>query len=150
MSSNPLIERVNAAQTVFKDFVFCPFDWGKADCAHLAAANLIALGYPDPLAKIRRYSTESGAKRALMKSGHERIEDFLDNTVGLSRIPPARALPGDIVGLPGEGDWTALGVVIDADRVLAFVDYGSGVRGELGSLNAATKAWSAPPLRRAT
>ncbi len=139
----PLIDRVNAAQKCADAFMFEPFVWGRADCAHLASLALTELNHPDPLKGFRRYSTEAGAKRALLKAGFATIEDVLDQKVGLTRIPPASALPGDIVAIPGgdNAEWSALGVVLDQDRVIAFADLGSGPRGEMGSLIAATTAW---------
>ena len=139
----PLIRRVEAAQKAFDKFIFEPFDWGSADCAHLVSLVLIELGHPDPLKSFRRYTTEAGAKRALLKAGFTDIDDVLDQKVGLIRIAPASALPADIVAIPGgdAGEWSALGVVMDADRVIAFADMGQGARGELGSLTAATTAW---------
>jgi hypothetical protein len=140
----PLIERVNAAQTAFDKYMFEPMAYGSADCAHLAATVLVALGHEDPLKGFRKYTTELGAKRSLLTAGYETVEEVLEKKVGLERIAPASVLPGDIVSLPGELDgkeWSALGVVMDADRVMAFADMGHGPRGELGSLNAATAAW---------
>ena len=142
--SFPLIERVNAAQLAFDTFLYVPMAYGSADCAHLAATVLTALGHPDPLEGFRKYKTEAGAKRALLTAGFETVEEVLEGKLNLQRIAPASVLPGDIVALPGELDgkeWSALGVVIDADRVLAFADLGHGARGEIGSLTAATAAW---------
>ena len=142
MSQNILIARVQAAELAHRCFNEQPFEWGRNDCAHLIATVLMGVGHDDPLKGFRKYSTEAGAKRALLQKGHETVEDVLDNTLKLERIAPASTLPGDIVAIPGEGDTGhALGVVLDADRILAFCDLGQGVRGEIGSLTAATFAW---------
>ena len=144
MISNKLIERVQAAELAHRCFYEQPFEWGRNDCAYLISTVLTALGQDNPLKAFRRYSTEAGAKRALLKLGFESVEDVLDQSLKLERIAPAMTLPGDIVGIPGEGDTGhALGVVLDADRVLAFCDLGNGTRGEIGSLTAASIAWRA-------
>lgn len=144
MISNILIERVKAAELAQRTFHERPFEWGRNDCAYLISTVLTALGHPNPLKDFRKYSTEAGAMRALMKLGFATVEEVLDESLKLERITPAATLPGDIVGIPGEGDTGhALGVVLDADRVLAFCDLGNGVRGEVGSLTAATIAWRA-------
>lgn len=142
MISNILIARVQAAELAHRCFHEQPFEWGRNDCAHLIATVLTGLGYENPLKDFRKYSTEAGAKRALLQKGFESVEDVLDQSLKLERIAPASTLPGDFVAIPGEGDTGhALGVVLDADRVMAFCDLGQGVRCEVGSLTAATFAW---------
>ncbi|HEY0011552.1 MAG TPA: hypothetical protein VGB79_01720 [Allosphingosinicella sp.] len=134
-----LLARVAAAQSTIDRFLFTPFEWGKADCAHLVGHLLIELGLDDPNAKARNYSTELGARRAMRHLGYADMTDAID-ALGFERIPPAAALPGDIVGYPGGEDgkeWTALGVALGQDRILGFANG----RGEWGPVSVCTVAW---------
>ena len=135
-----LIDRIPVAQAAIDAFLFAPFAWGEADCAALAIACLKAAGHPDPLSGVSGYTTALGAKRTLTRLGFDRLEDVLDD-IGLSRIAPASSLIGDIVAMPGDDLWPALGVNVGQGRVLAFLDAGGGTRGDYISLEAAHTAW---------
>ncbi len=154
MNHNILIARVQAAELAHRCFYEQPFEWGRNDCAHLIATVLTALGHPDPLKGFRKYSTDAGAKRALLQKGFTKVEDVLDDSLKLERIAPAMTLPGDLVAIPGVSEsqpapdgstmastGDALGVVLDADRIMAFIDTGHGTTCQVGSLTAATIAW---------
>lgn len=54
-----------------------PFEWGKTDCCMMTSDIILELTGVDPADKFRgEYTTETGAKRALVKYGS--IEDTLD------------------------------------------------------------------------
>ena len=133
---------MTAVQAVIDAFLFQPFVWGQADCAALAATALTELGHSNPLANVRRYTTERGAKRALLKLGHRSLEDAVD-ALGLTRITPAQTLPGDLIAIgdPMGQTWSALGVSLGDDRALAFVTQGDATVCTWGNLAAATSAW---------
>lgn len=135
-----LIDRTQAAQAAIDAFLFTPFAWGSADCAALAIACLKAAGHTDPLSGVTGYTTALGAKRTLTRLGHDRLEDALD-AMGLTRVAPASTLTGDIVAMPGDDLWPALGVNVGEGRVLAFLDAEAGPRGDYISLEAAHTAW---------
>lgn len=114
------LRRVAAAQATRDRFYGRPFVWGETDCARLAAHVLRELGRPAPLSRFGRYSTALGAARALRRRGFADLGAVLDD-MGLPRIPPAAALPGDIVGLEGEASpLTALTVALGGRRVIGF------------------------------
>lgn len=139
-----LIDRVTATQATIDTYHECPFEWGQADCARLAAHHLQTLGLNTRLDEAAGYSTELGAKRALKKLGANSMEDLAD-AMGFERIPPASAIVGDLIGFPGgrEGaEWTALGVHVGGDRIMGFADPdGTGARCELGPTHVCTVAW---------
>lgn len=120
--SPSLVDRVRAAESTIARFNGQPFLWGENDCVRLAAHVLRQLGRAPPLRQAGHYSTFLGAHRALKRTGHARLEDWVD-AWGLKRIVPASILPGDIVALPPkeEGDWPALGVTLSSGHFLAFL-----------------------------
>lgn len=122
----PMIARRDAAQAAVDRFDGQPFAWGKNDCVRLSAFTLRKLGHKPNLARAGSYSSLLGAKRALMRTGFATLDAALD-ALGLSRIPPAAAITGDLVGLPGLDDWTALTVALGNGRVLGFMDGRCGV-----------------------
>lgn len=139
-----LIERVERTQKTIDLWLNRTFQWGTADCGQMAGSHLDACGVTTPLAQAGNYKTEIGARRVMRRLGATSMEDFLDN-LGLDRIAPASALPGDIVGFPGgeEGnEWTALGVHVGDDRIIGF----AAAQGEeaivrVGPISVATMAW---------
>lgn len=125
--ASTLPARVAAAQATFDAFHGQTFEWGRRDCARLAAFCLKSLGYNPRAARFGYYKTENSAAAALRKAGFADMAAVVDS-LGLPRIAPAAALPGDIVGfrhadqpLGGVG----LGVCVrDARRVLCFLEDG--------------------------
>ncbi|TXI01183.1 MAG: hypothetical protein E6Q76_17465 [Rhizobium sp.] len=144
MGMNPLIVRVNAAQSVIDKFLGQPFQWGSSDCACLAAFSLRQLGYDNPLSGIETYGTYRGAKKAMKRAGITGFADHFEQKLGLERIAPAMALPGDLVLIPGEHPETfdgALGVAIGQGRILGFAN---GI-GDFAPDHICTAAWRALP-----
>lgn len=135
-----LLERVERTQRTIDEFFGQPFRWGRADCGILAGRHLENMGFTTRLSEARRYTTEIGARRAMTALGCSSMEDFID-AYGFERIPPAMALPGDIVGFPGWSDerpWTALGVMVDAGEHLIGFANGEIMR---GPSHVCTVAW---------
>lgn len=78
-----------------------PFSWkGRANCVHLARAQLVAFGHKVP--PIPQFGTALGAKRALAKRGFDTLEALVDSVLPGRRIRPAEMLLGDLALLPGE------------------------------------------------
>ena len=139
----PMIARRDAAQAAVDRFDGQPFVWGKNDCVRLSAFVLRKLGHKPNLARAGSYSSLLGAKRALARTGFASLEAALD-ALGLPRIPPAAATTGDIVGLPGEGDWTALTVAVGNGRVLGFMEGRGGIMQPVTTVT----AWRVNPCRK--
>lgn len=119
--------RVRAVQATLDAFIGKPFAWGREDCLRLAAHTLRGLGHKPRLHRGGAYSSEKGAARALVRAGFRDTSDWMDD-FGFLRIPPAAALPGDILGFRHHtlGPWTCLAVAIGQGRMLAFVDSDDG------------------------
>lgn len=153
MTTHPLVLRRDAAQSVIDAFRGQAFAWGKADCVRLAAAVLRALGHNPRLAKAGAYSTEGGARAALARTGFAGLAEAID-ALGLERIAPAAALPGDIIALASDSDgWPALTVAIGNGRVLGF--HGDPpvchvLHPHLDQVGAGVAAWRVDPKVRKT
>lgn len=139
-----LIERVDNTQKTIDYWQSQTFEWGTADCGQMVGWHLEQAGISTPLKDARAYTTEIGAKRAMKALGANSMEDFIDR-LGFERIAPASAIVGDVIGLPGgtpDEEWTALGVHLGTDRILAFAAAeGDVARVHSGSASVATIAW---------
>lgn len=104
------------------------FAWGAVDCVRIGTSHLRAMGHHLALGlhKAGSYRTALGAKRALARAGHDSIAAALDG-VGLDRIAPAAALPGDFIVTPGTEGWEALTIAIGNGAVLGFPEDGGAV-----------------------
>lgn len=115
-----MLRRQRAAQATVERFQGVPFAYGKNDCARLAAFALRQMGHKPGLAKAGSYSSALGATRALKRLGYGDLASVLDG-LGLLRIPPIAALPGDLIMLPGEGPFGgALAMAVGNGRVLSY------------------------------
>jgi hypothetical protein len=94
---------------------------GERDCVRLVCGLLVAMGYDDPLAGVGRYRTLAGAKRLLRRRGFASLPEALD-AIGLARIPPAAAICGDVVALPGKTGLHALGIALGNGEFSAFCE----------------------------
>lgn len=95
-----LVRRDRALQKTVARYRDRPIDFRRFDCIKMLRAHLAALGHRG-LPEIPAYRTAEGALKALRKAGFETIGDLLDSI--LPRIPAARALPGDVILLQGDG-----------------------------------------------
>ena len=99
-----LLARQQAVSACVKRFVGQPLNWGRTDCVKLCALALRKQGHPVPLLKGVRYSSEQTALRRFREQGLSSLCDAVD-ALGLVKIAPAMAMPGDLIALPTpEGD----------------------------------------------
>lgn len=77
-----------------------PFEWGAHDCALHPADGVLAQTGDDLAAEFRgRYSTETGAVRALKRYGAGTLADTF--AAKMPEIDPADAIMGDVVIFEG-------------------------------------------------
>lgn len=120
---HPMIRRREAVEATVQRFVGKAYAPGVHDCARLAAFALRQMGHKVPLLKGAQYRTEAGGLKALRRLGFSDLAEAVD-ALGLVRIAPASALPGDIVALEMEGATgfgCALTVACGNGRVLGFM-----------------------------
>lgn len=121
-----MIRRQQAAQATVDRFKGQPWQLGKNDCVRMAAFALRKMGHRPKLGKAGTYTTGAGALRALKRAGFNSLAEALD-ALGLARIPPAAALPGDIIMIPGEAPLDgALTVAVGNGRVLGYHEDATG------------------------
>ena len=121
-SSRDLPGRVRAAEATIARFSGQTFAWGERDCLRMIAFALRELGHAPPLRDAGRYRTLLGAHRALKRTGHASLDAWVDSW-GLLRIPPAAALPGDVLAF--ESDIPAmpsLALTLSEGRILGCVE----------------------------
>lgn len=123
-STSPLIPRVAAAQACIDRFSGKSYEPGKRDCIKLGNHALHKLGRRVSLTKGLRYTTEAGGVKAMRKLGFGSLLEAVDAALGAeARIPPAMALPGDIIALATDEDspfGCALTVAVGNGRVIGF------------------------------
>lgn len=144
-----MIRRRDIAQAVLDRFGGQPLDWKRNDCGKLAGMALRLAGANPRMGRFTGYSNETGARRRLLAAGFKDLPAVLDE-MGLRRIPPLMIMAGDIVGLPGEGNWTALGVAMGNRKVLMFAPDGVCRAAELpAEVVDQTLAWRVTPAEKA-
>lgn len=114
-----MIRRVAAAQATLDKYKGHPFHFGSRDCAQLVAFHLRKMGHKPKLAKAGRYSSALGAKKALKRLGFETLAEAMDAN-GFERIPPAAAIVGDVIEMPGLEGPGALTVCMGNGRVVGY------------------------------
>ena len=114
-----MVRRVDGAQATLDRFKDETFQFGKNDCARMAAYHLRKLGYRPGLAKAGSYRTALSARAALKRAGYDSLADALDG-LGLERIAPAAAVVGDIVEMEAGDAFGALAVAVGNGRVLGY------------------------------
>lgn len=134
--------RRDAAQATLLRFDGAAFRWSTNDCTRLAAFHARKMGHKPNMPKSGSYSSLLGAAKALKAAGFDSLTAAVDAM--FVQIPPATALVGDLVALPGEGGWPALCVYLGNGRVLGFKDGRGGV---LQPHHFVT-AWRVPCLKR--
>lgn len=113
-----------AAQATLDKFKDRPFKFGKYDCGQMVRFHLRAVGRPIKSAKAGSYHSLLGAKRALRRLGHESLLDLMD--AHFPRIPPAAAVVGDVIAMPGMEGPGALAVRLTNGRVLCYAEGAEG------------------------
>lgn len=126
MKQQPIMtRRVAAAQATLDRFQGRPFAFGKDDCARMVLFHLRQIGLKPRIAKAGSYSTLLGARRALARAGFATLAEAVD-AQGLLRIPPAAAVVGDLLMMPGVDDFGALAVALGNGRVIAWHEDAAG------------------------
>lgn len=114
------IRRQQVATDAIKRFRGVPLELGVSDCARLGTFVLYGMGHRSPLVGARSYRTLIGAKRALTSVGFNSLVEAIDST-GLHRIPPAAALPADLIMLPsGDAFGGSLMMAVGNGRTLGY------------------------------
>lgn len=119
---NDVLKRAAATQDCMDRFGFKPVEPGVRDCGKLTAHALHKQGRSAKLLNASRHTTWAGALRYLSKTGAKDLVALID-MMGLERIPPAAALPGDIIAMPTDdanGFGCSLTVALDNGRVLGL------------------------------
>ncbi|WP_230770713.1 DUF6950 family protein [Sphingomonas sp. Leaf4] len=117
-----MIRRQQATQAAVDRFQGKPFEWGRYDCVRLAAFMLREMGHRPGLGRAGSYKTAKGAVGALRRAGYATLAEAMDG-LGLQRIPPAAALPGDIVMVPSDGAWSgSLMVAVGNGRTIGWAE----------------------------
>jgi hypothetical protein len=117
----PLVRRTEITQATLDRFIGKSFAYGRADCVQMAAFHLKAMGHTVLLSKGGQYRSALGAGKAIRRAGYASLAEALD-AMGLERIPPAAALPGDIIAIPTAAKLECLMIVLGNGRALGWVD----------------------------
>lgn len=118
---HPMVRRVAAAEAAIARFDGAVLAYSTNDCVRLAAFTIRKLGHKPTMPKAGTYKTLLGAAKALKAAGFDDLPAALD-AMGFLRIPPAMALPGDIVAMPTAHEgWVALSVQLSNGRLLGFL-----------------------------
>ena len=96
-----------------------PFQWGKVDCAKVAAFHLKKLGHKILISKAGAYSSPLGAARALKRLGYANLAEMAEG-VGLTPIPYSRMLLGDIAEIEGDSPVGAIGIYAGNGNIFCF------------------------------
>lgn len=118
---HPLILRHQAVTSTITLFADRPLEYGRHDCARMVAHCLRAQGVRVPLASGGSYSSAVGAARALRRLNCGTLSDAIDR-LGLPRIAPATALPGDPLALPAPDGAVALFIAVGNGRAFGYFD----------------------------
>lgn len=119
---HPMLKRQAATQACMDRFAFKPVKPGVRDCAKPAAHAMHKMGHSAALLNGSRHTTWAGALKYIRGLGFKDLVELMDAT-GLVRIPPAAALPADIIAMPsenGDGFGCSLAVALDNGRVLGL------------------------------
>lgn len=115
---SPLERRAKAAQATLDSFRGKPFRWGSRDCGRMVSFHLRKLGVRVKAPPAGSYRSAFAAKRELNKLGFKSLAELLD--AHFERIPPAAALVGDVVEMPGADGLSGLAVALGNGRVVAY------------------------------
>lgn len=115
---SPLEKRAKAAQQTLDRFRGLPFALGKNDCARMCLFHLRKLGAKVKGPPAGSYKTAAQAKKELGKLGYKTLGALLD--AHFERIPPAAAVVGDLLEMPGAEGLSGLAIALGNGRVVAY------------------------------
>lgn len=116
-----MLKRAKAVQSCMDRFAFKTVEPGVRDCGKLGAHALHGMGRSAKLLNGWKGKSWASAIRYLKANGFASLVELVD-AMGLERIPPASALPGDLIAMPTDADGfgCSLAVALDNGRVLAL------------------------------
>lgn len=91
------------------------FEWGQYDCAVLFSDAVWAMTDVDPFAAFGQWRSERGALKALAKTGHNTVRDFI--AAEFTEIAPSFARRGDVGFSEPTATLTSPAVVVGAEAV---------------------------------
>jgi len=115
-----------------------PFDWTKqATCIHLLRHHAANMGHSVPI--VPKFRSALVAKRALLTTGWQTLPALLDSM--FKPIPPAFALVGDVMALPGDSEFEAIVIRAGVNKWIGWHEDASGCTVISADMNAAIGAW---------
>lgn len=120
---NTLFRRQKATESCMARFGFKQVEPGVRDCGKLAAHALHKQGRRAKLLNGSKHKTWLDAVKYIRKLGFNDLVDLMDAVLPDARIPPAAALPGDIIAMPTDdetGFGCSLVVALDNGRILGL------------------------------
>lgn len=121
-----LLRRQMATESCMQRFGYKQVEPGVRDCGKLAAHALHKQGRSAKLLNGSKHKTWAGAVKYIRKLGYADLIELMDAQLGVTpaqRIPPAAALPGDIIAMPTDdetGFGCSLAVALDNGRILGL------------------------------
>lgn len=137
----PLERRHAAIEATMARFRHEPFQFGKVDCARVAAFHLKHLGYKIAISKAGKYSTALGATRALKRLGYSTLAEMADG-IGLMPIVPARMLLGDIADIVSDHPIGSVGIYAGNGNLFCFHEDHPGLVAFKPKTESILRAWS--------
>ncbi|PZQ55259.1 MAG: hypothetical protein DI555_07865 [Novosphingobium pentaromativorans] len=137
----PLERRHAAIEATMAKFRDQPFQWGRVDCARVAAFHLKQLGYKIAISKAGRYRTALGAAKALGRLGYASLSEMADG-LGLVPIAPARMLLGDLAEIEGDSPVGTVALYAGNGNVFAFHQDHEGLVTATPNATSILRAWS--------
>ena len=119
---HPMLKRAAATQACMDRFAFKPIEPGVRDCRNLGAHALHKQGRSAKLLNGWQGKTWASALRYVRRHGFANLMELID-AMGLERIAPTAALPGDLIAMPTDeenGFGCSLAVALDNGRILGL------------------------------
>lgn len=117
-----MLKRAAAAQACMDRFAGKLYHPATRHCGKLISHDLNKMGRSAKLLNASRHTNEIGALRYIKRTGFASLVELVD-AMGLERIPPAAALPADIIALPsGDAFGCSLSVALGDGMVLGLLE----------------------------
>ena len=117
-----LEKRAIATELTRKKYEGRPFAWGSVDCVKMARFHALKMGHTPP--RLPRYKTETGAIRAIKKTGFDSIDEIFASM--FTRIPLSMARLGDFVIAEGEAGIDAVYISLGR-KIMGFHEEAEGL-----------------------